>query len=83
MFTVISVQFESVSSLVLNRSGYVVCVIEVIDVGKGKILPGRGDVLFKVKYHGLFFRPMLNEVADAEVSSIGDVSSKTCKTSLH
>ncbi len=52
------------------RHGYIITVLQVIKIGEGKILPGRGEVLFSVVYKGLMFRPMVNEVVDAVVEVV-------------
>lgn len=56
-----------------SRHGYIISVIEVIDIGKGKIMASRGHVLFSVTYKALMFRPMINEVLDCIVTTIHQV----------
>ena len=62
----------------MNRNGHIVTVLEIIKVGEGRILPGRGHVLFTVIYKSLMFRPMVNEVVDAIVVAVLQVCTKKC-----
>lgn len=57
----------------MYRHGYIVSVIDIIEIGQGQILPSRGETLFSVKYIALVFRPMKNEVVDAIVSTVTEV----------
>lgn len=58
-------------------------MLEVIDIGKGKIMASRGHVLFSVKYKALMFRPMLNEVLNCIVTTIHQVRRAAYLTMQH
>ena len=38
------------------RYGFIVCVLSM-EIGEGRILPGRGDVLFPIQYQAIVFKP--------------------------
>lgn len=61
-----------------GRLGYVVAVLEVLDVGRGKVVEGGAE--FKIKYRACVYRPFRGEVVDGVVASVNKVS---LERSLH
>src|SRR4051795_6134596 len=59
-----------------GRYGYIVTVVKVTTIGKGRILPGSGLAEFNVKYQAIVFKPYKGEVVDAVVSTVNKV--ETC-----
>uniref|UniRef100_A0A7R9YT63 DNA-directed RNA polymerase II subunit RPB7 n=1 Tax=Chlamydomonas euryale TaxID=1486919 RepID=A0A7R9YT63_9CHLO len=54
-----------------GKYGYVVCVISVSSIGKGKIRQdGTGYATFKVHYSAVVCRPYIDEVVDVVVTSV-------------
>ncbi|KAG5439828.1 hypothetical protein PCANB_000110 [Pneumocystis canis] len=52
--------------------GYIICVLDSnkIDIGKGRIVPGKGEAEFEVGYKAVVWRPFKGEVLDAVVSTV-------------
>lgn len=58
----------------LCRYGFVIAVTTIDNIGAGVIQPGRGFVLYPVKYKAIVFRPFKGEVVDAVVTQVNKVS---------
>jgi DNA-directed RNA polymerase subunit E' len=52
--------------------GYIICVIEVIDIGVGKLLPGDGAAFHNITFKILVFKPDLYELVEGEVVEVVD-----------
>jgi len=50
--------------------GFVISIVEVIDVGIGKLLPGDGGAYHEVTFKVLSFKPEQQEIAEGEVVEI-------------
>lgn len=55
------------------RYGFVIAVTTIDNIGAGVIQPGRGFVLYPVKYRAIVFRPFKGEVVDAVVTQVNKV----------
>lgn len=55
------------------RYGFVIAVTTIDNIGAGIIQPGRGFVLYPVKYKAIVFRPFKGEVVDAVVTQVNKV----------
>ena len=53
-----------------GQYGFVVCVTEVSETGKGKIREGGGLATFPIKFSAIVFRPFKGEVFDAVVTIV-------------
>lgn len=53
-----------------GRYGFVVCVTEVFEPGKGKIREGGGLAIFPMRFNAIVFRPFKGEVFDAVVTQV-------------
>jgi len=58
---------------VLCRYGFVIAVTTIDNIGAGLIQPGRGFVVYPVKYKAIVFRPFKGEVLDAVVTQVNKV----------
>lgn len=56
------------------RYGFVIAVTTIDNIGAGVIQPGRGFVLYPVKYKAIVFRPFKGEVVDAVVTQVNKVN---------
>lgn len=56
-----------------DRHGFIVAVAKELEISRGEVLFGRGEVLFRCRYVGLVFRPMNGQVVDAVVKSVSKV----------
>jgi len=61
---------QSVEGSCSGRWGFVVCVTDVIEVGKGKIREGGGLATFSIRYNAVVFKPFKGEVFDAVVKTV-------------
>lgn len=50
-----------------------IAVTTIDNIGAGVIQPGRGFVLYPVKYKAIVFRPFKGEVVDAVVTQVNKV----------
>lgn len=62
--------YADVEGTCSGRFGYIITVVRVHTIGKGKILPGSGLAEFKVKYQAIVFKPFKGEVVDAVVTTV-------------
>ncbi len=53
-----------------GQYGFIVAVLEVIDVGPCIVLPGNGQAEFKTRYKAIVFKPFRGEVLDAVVAHV-------------
>uniref|UniRef100_A0A8C5J890 DNA-directed RNA polymerase subunit n=1 Tax=Junco hyemalis TaxID=40217 RepID=A0A8C5J890_JUNHY len=61
----------------LHRYGFVIAVTTIDNIGAGVIQPGRGFVLYPVRYKAIVFRPFKGEVVDAVVTQVNKVRGHT------
>ncbi|KAK4058933.1 DNA-directed RNA polymerase II subunit [Microbotryomycetes sp. JL221] len=70
-----------------GRLGYIISVIQVTDIGRGKVVEGGAE--FRIKYSAIVFRPFRGEVVDGVVASVNkmgvfaDVGPLQCFISTH
>ena len=57
-----------------GRFGYILSVVQVVDVGKGVLLSGTGFAEFKVVYKAIVFKPFKNQVVDGIVTTVNKVT---------
>jgi DNA-directed RNA polymerase II subunit RPB7 len=57
-----------------GRYGYIITVVTVTDIGKGKVQEGTGFATFEVKYTAIVFKPFRGEVLDTTVTEVSNVS---------
>ncbi|CAO3618566.1 unnamed protein product [Mucor fragilis] len=62
--------YADVEGTCTGRYGYVITVLSLNNIGKGKILPGSGLAEFKVNYQAIVFKPYKGEVLDAIVTTV-------------
>lgn len=65
--------YADVEGTCTGRYGYVITVLSLHNIGKGKILPGSGLAEFKVNYQAIVFKPYKGEVLDAIVTTVNKV----------
>ncbi|KAH8550378.1 RNA polymerase Rpb7 [Umbelopsis sp. PMI_123] len=66
----VSKLYADVEGTCSGRFGYIITVVLIHSIGKGKILPGSGLAEFKVKYQAIVFKPFKGEVVDAVVTTV-------------
>ncbi|KAG2219472.1 hypothetical protein INT45_010392, partial [Circinella minor] len=62
--------YADVEGTCSGRFGYIITVVSLLNISKGKILPGVGLAEFKVKYQAIVFKPYKGEVLDAVVTTV-------------
>jgi DNA-directed RNA polymerase II subunit RPB7 len=65
--------YADVEGTCSGRYGYVVTVVSVSRLEKGKVLPGSGLAEFKVSYQAILFKPFKGEVLDGLVTTVNKV----------
>jgi DNA-directed RNA polymerase subunit E' len=63
---------EKLEGKIDNESGVILSVVEVDDIGEGKILPGDPSVHYPVKFKMLGWMPKNNEIVEGEVVDIAE-----------
>lgn len=53
-----------------GKYGFVIAVTTIDTIGHGIIQPGRGFVIYPVKYKAIVFRPFKGQVVDAVVNQV-------------
>lgn len=66
--------YADVEGTCSGRFGYIITVVALLNISKGKVLPGTGLAEFKVKYQAIVFKPYKGEVVDAVVTTVNKVS---------
>ncbi|CAO3596958.1 RNA polymerase Rpb7 [Absidia repens] len=62
--------YSDVEGTCSGRFGYIITVVSLMNISKGKILPGSGLAEFRVKYQAIVFKPYKGEVLDAVISTV-------------
>ena len=65
--------YADVEGTCSGRFGYIITVVALLNISKGKVLPGTGLAEFKVKYQAIVFKPYKGEVVDAVVTTVNKV----------
>ncbi|XP_023226188.1 DNA-directed RNA polymerase II subunit RPB7-like [Centruroides sculpturatus] len=65
--------FTEVEGTCTGKYGFVIAVTTIDNIGAGLIQPGRGFVVYPVKYKAIVFRPFKGEVLDAVVTQVNKV----------
>ncbi|XP_018012125.1 DNA-directed RNA polymerase II subunit RPB7 [Hyalella azteca] len=71
--TVRQMLFTEVEGTCTGKYGFVIAVTTIDDIGSGMVQPGRGFVLYPIKYKAIVFRPFKGEVLDAIVSQVNKI----------
>ena len=53
-----------------GQFGYIITVIDVVNIGDGIVLPGSGQAEFITKYRAIVFKPFKGEVLDGVVNNV-------------
>lgn len=66
--------YQDVEGTCSGRYGYIITVLSLSNISKGKVLPGSGLAEFKVNYQAIVFKPYKGEVLDAIVTTVNKVN---------
>lgn len=61
----------SVEGSCSGRLGYIIAVVDVLNVGRGKVVEGGAE--FKIEYQAIVYRPFRGEIVDGIVTSVNKV----------
>lgn len=71
MLEIIEAKLHSdVQGTCTGQYGFIIAVLEIIDVGPGIVLPGNGQAEFKTRYKAIVFKPFKGEVLDGVVTNV-------------
>ncbi|KAJ1976456.1 DNA-directed RNA polymerase II subunit [Dimargaris verticillata] len=62
--------YQDVEGTCTGRYGYIITVVQVVSISKGKLIPGLGSAEFVVVYQAIVFKPFKNEVLDGVVKNV-------------
>lgn len=65
--------YSDVEGTCSGEIGYIIAVVSILDIGKGIVLPGRGQAEFITKYRAIVFKPFKGEVVDGVVDTVSKV----------
>ncbi|KAL1989017.1 hypothetical protein VTN96DRAFT_5780 [Rasamsonia emersonii] len=49
---------------------FVICVMDMVDIGEGRVIPGSGAAEYTIKYRAIIWKPFRGETVDAIVTSV-------------
>lgn len=76
MLEIIEAKLHSdVQGTCTGKYGFIIAVLEIIDVGPGIVLPGNGQAEFQTRYKAIVFKPFKGEVLDGVVTNVLRVNS--------
>ena len=63
--------YSDVEGTCSGQFGYIIAVVNVLDVGKGMVISGTGQAEFITRYQAIVFKPFKGEVVDGVVHTVG------------
>lgn len=66
---------EDYEGIITRNYGFIIAVVDVLEVGKGIIIPGNANTFHEVVFTILAFRPTVSEVVEGTVVEIVDFGS--------
>jgi len=66
---------EDYEGIITRDYGFIIAVVDVLDVGKGIIIPGNANTFHEVEFTILSFKPTVSEVVEGTVVEIVDFGS--------
>ncbi|MFX1568978.1 MAG: DNA-directed RNA polymerase [Promethearchaeota archaeon] len=66
---------EDYEGIITREYGFVIAVVDVLNVGKGIIIPGNANTFHEVQFTILTFKPTVSEVVEGTVVEIVDFGS--------
>ncbi|KAJ5124916.1 RNA polymerase II subunit 7 [Penicillium sp. DV-2018c] len=49
---------------------FVICVMDMVDIGEGRVMPGIGQAEYTIRYRAIIWKPFRGETVDAIVTSV-------------
>ncbi|MFX1354928.1 MAG: DNA-directed RNA polymerase [Promethearchaeota archaeon] len=66
---------EDYEGIITKDYGFIIAIVDVVDVGPGIIIPGNANTFHEVEFTILSFKPSISEVVEGEVVEIVDFGS--------
>jgi DNA-directed RNA polymerase II subunit RPB7 len=66
--------FQEVEGTCSGRFGYIISVVDILDIGKGVLQTTTGYAEFHIAYKAVVFKPFKNQVLDGIVSTVNKVA---------
>ncbi len=66
---------EDYEGIITREYGFIIAIVDVLDVGHGIIIPGDSNTFHEVTFTILTFKPSISEVVDGDVVEIVDFGS--------
>ncbi|MFW9895664.1 MAG: DNA-directed RNA polymerase [Candidatus Thorarchaeota archaeon] len=66
---------EDYEGIITKEFGFIIAVVDVLNVGKGIIIPGNANTFHEVEFTILTFKPTVSEVVEGSVVEIVDFGS--------
>ena len=63
---------EEYEGIITRDYGFIVAIVEILDVGPGIIIPGNANTFHSVKFTVLSFKPSLGEVVEGDIVELVD-----------
>ncbi|KAH6565436.1 hypothetical protein BASA50_010938 [Batrachochytrium salamandrivorans] len=65
--------YEEVEGTCSGQFGYIISVVDIVDVGKGVLQSNTGFAQFQVLYKAIVFKPFKNQVVDGIVTTVNKI----------
>ncbi|KAJ1655669.1 DNA-directed RNA polymerase II subunit [Dispira simplex] len=62
--------YQDVEGTCTGRHGYIITVVQVESISRGKLIPGLGSAEFEIVYQAIVFKPFKYEVLDGVVNNV-------------
>lgn len=53
-----------------NGEFYTICILDVTDISKGRVLPGTAEAMFTLSYRAIVWKPFRGETLDSMVTKV-------------
>jgi DNA-directed RNA polymerase subunit E' len=63
---------EDFSGIISREYGFIISIVDVLDVGPGVIIPGNANTFHEVEFTLLAFKPSIGEIVEGEIVEIVD-----------
>jgi hypothetical protein len=73
--------YTDVEGTCSGQYGYIIAVVNILELGKGLVLSGNGQAEFVCRYRAIVFKPFKGEVLDGVVSNVMKVRLLICSSS--
>ncbi|KAL2916502.1 DNA-directed RNA polymerase II subunit [Polyrhizophydium stewartii] len=65
--------YEEVEGTCSGQYGYIISVVDIVEVGKGVLQTNTGFAQFQIQYKAIVFKPFRNQVVDGIVATVNKI----------